>query len=145
MHDLLIGIAIVLGVAGAGVAFVPTIEAVRRFRRRRGIFRAFRFAAEDGQLRARFRREKEIFGDGFIDTFVGSAGTLRFRLTRRFRPFEKLDAYWLELGHSGPAGDEREPFAFRIETPEEGGHPVAATYRELRKRYPMRIPKDEAS
>ena len=124
MREAWIVIAVLMCVVSAAVMAVPAVGAFRRFRRRRGLLEAFRHAVEDDQLRGRIRRDKEIFGDGFIDGVSGSAGTLRFRLTRRFRPFQALDAYRLELDDEG--------FDYRLDTSKEQGHVVVRAYLRLR-------------
>lgn len=146
MREALYVAAAFIGIAGAIITLLPLPRLYRRFRHRRGLMRAFLHAAVDGQLRATFRREKEIFGDGFVDGFGGTAGMLRFRLTRRFRPFCDIDTYSLELGH-GAAEDAsgREWYGFELKTPEEGEHPLVGAYRNLRKRYPMGDRISEAS
>ena len=141
MRESWIVIAALMCAVAAIVIIVPILRWVRRTRRRGALHRAFVHAVRDGQARAKFRREKETFGDGFIDTFVGTAGTLRFRLTRRFRPFETLDAYGLELDRDAGA----ESFHYDLRTPDEDPHPVARCYRILRDRYPMGARASEAS
>lgn len=147
MHDVfLIGSASFIGVADAVIFALPMIACFRRHRRRSVLMGAFLHAAHDNQLRAKFRRQEAIFSDGFIDSFTGTAGLLRFRLTRRFRPFAKIDVYGLKLGHGdAEVGSGREWFELRTETPKTGGPPIVRIYRELRKKYPMGASLSEAS
>lgn len=136
-EKVLYAIAALLAAAGAFVTALPVPGWIRKRRRRRELYGAFLGAAAQGHLRAKHRRVKEPFGGGFIDAFVGTAGLIRFRLTRRFRPFETIDAYALELA------DERYDFA--LATSKEAGHPIVAAYLDLRERCPMGERKSEAS
>lgn len=136
-EKLLVAFAALVGSVGAFVTALPFFGWLRKKRRRRDLLRSFRHAVAHDQLRAKFRREKEAFGDGFLDGFVGSAGLLRFRLTRRFRPFQSVDEFRLVVADEG--------FDFRLDVDKDADHPVVRAYRDLRQRYPMGASKSEAS
>ena len=127
---------IFIGVAGAVISALPIIRWRRNRRRRKDVYDGFVRALEDGQLRAtKFAREKAFEGAGFVDRLTGTAGTVPIVLSRRFRPFQKIDAFWLHV--------ENETFSFSLDV-EDDRHPIVRAYFRLRKRQPD-APSTEAN
>jgi len=144
-ESFLYGFVAFIGVIGAVVTAWPVARWIRWQRDKRLLLRCFLAAAGDGQLRAVFRRRKDVFGDGFSDTFTGTAGTLRFSLTRRFAPFQAIDPYYLRLGRpSCTEGDGGETYVYHLKTGDRN-HPIVEAYFALRDRYPMVSTVSEAS
>jgi predicted Zn-dependent protease len=137
-ETFLIGSAVFIGVAGAVISSLPVIAWLRTRRRRNAVYASFLHAYGREQLRARrFSREKAIDGEGFIDRVIGTAGAAPFTLSRRFRPFRSVDAFWLHV--------DGETFVFNLDVSKDDRHPIVQSYLQLRRESSRDSPPPEAN
>lgn len=103
--------------------------------RRRVLLRTFVSSVRDGQARAKFRSQKAVFGKGVDHAFVGTAGTIRFRLVRSIRSFREEDLYCLEIANGRGLGDEgSDSYLFYLTTEGSKPHPIVECYFILKER-----------
>jgi len=96
-ETLLIGIAVLIGAAGAAISIVlPAVVWYRRRKMAAGLYGEFLEATPD-IIGFRYRRMKRPFGEGFLDAYSGEVGSIAFRLDVEIVPFRKLNAYRLRL------------------------------------------------
>ena len=117
MREAMIGISIFMCVVMAAIMAMPAAAWFRRRRRRRSLLACFLHALEDGAIpRLTYIRERKCFGDGWIDTCRGSAGTMPFTFSVTIEPWARLKTYRLHLVgedwavETDPARDPLEPF-----------------------------------
>lgn len=119
----------IVGLACAILMIPSSLTQLLSLPRRRALMKIFLSSVRDGQTRAKFQSQKAIFGKGFTHTFVGTTGTICFRLVRSHRSFREEDLYCLEIANG--MGRDNHGFDFHLfslDTKSEKPHPVVECY-----------------
>ena len=109
---VLYGFILVISLAGAVITALPILAWARKRAWRKGLMACFASAFEGGMIRGvRYARDRKFVGKGWVDTYRGSAGTLRFTLSVTIEPHQYVKTYWLHLDGGGRDPRTGEPLS----------------------------------
>lgn len=96
MREAARGIAVFIGLVGAAITVLPFAMWLRRRKAAAALYAEFREAVPR-VIGFRYRRQKMIFGDGFLDAYDGQIGEISYRLEVEIIPHRRLRGYRLRL------------------------------------------------
>lgn len=99
MRELVLyGFIVFVSATALAIAAPPLFAWRRRRRWRRDLLACFAASFEDGAIRrVSYVRDRKCFGDGWIDTYEGSAGTMPFVFSVTIEPWVRAKTYRLHL------------------------------------------------
>lgn len=121
-------------VIGALVAARKFLARLRKRRHRDGLMACFMHAVGEGTFpRLSCVRDRKWFGDGWIDTYRGAAGTMPFTFSVTIEPWVRVKTYRLHL-----VGEDYAAVADPDREPHEPFVRVHATFRALLEKHERR-------
>lgn len=96
------GFIVFISVVGLIVMALPIVAWARKRAWRKDLLQCFVAAFEERMIRnVRHARDRTVVGDGWVDSYWGSAGTLRFTFSATVEPHRYVKTYYLHLDGGG--------------------------------------------